>query len=567
MDYREFCNICNEHLLKATKEYGLEFGLPPIEESEHADAASTVSFLLSKLLKKNPADVSNEIVGMMGKFELAGVTTAGPYVNFNAGEGFFSGALRTILLSDGKPEIRKKNGRVILEHTSSNPTGPLHVGRGRNPIIGDTLLRMLRRTGWDVEVHYYVNDMGRQVATIVWGWGEYPIIDSELVNVKPDQQVVDIYRWATAEVDTRPEVEVEIGKVLSSYEAGDQTITEKFDHLVDMCLLGQRQTLERLNVSYDRFYKESELVRSGAVKLVLEKLNGVDESQVKDGARELDLIAFGIEKPFIYTRNDGTTLYTTRDVAYHLDKLKNAERVIDVLGEDQKLAMEQLSASLKLCGQNRLPEFVFYSFVKLPEGKMSTRKGTVVNLDDLLDEAYERAMVEVEKRRPEYPDDKKHKIAEAVSMAAVRFDIVRVSPEKGITFDWSRALDFEQQGAPFVQYSHARACSILRRAQDELIEFDKADALLLKFPSERKLILKLSKYGWVLEAATRDLKPNVIAGYARELAEEFNAFYRDAPVLQAEHGLREARLLLVECTRMVLADVLDCLGITALEEM
>jgi len=567
MDYIEFCDSCNKRLLEVLKEHDLEVDHAGIEETEYAEAASTISFGLSKSMKKSPAEISGMIGEWLPEFELAKISTSGPYLNFNASEEYFSGTLRTILKLKGAPDIKKREESIILEHTSSNPTGPLHVGRGRNPIIGDTLARILRRAGWDVHVHFYVNDMGRQVATIVWGHGEYPIDENADKQVKPDRRIVDIYRWATAEVDTRREVETDIGNVISSYESQDPATVEKFHRLVEMCLEGQRQTLQKLNISYDQFFWESELMRNGAVDVVLNSLDNLKESKLKDGARELDLSSFGIDKPFVYKRSDGTTLYTTRDVAYHIFKLDKADRVIDVLGEDQKLAMDQLSATLQLCGRKRLPEFVFYSFVKLPEGRMSTRKGTVVDLDDLLDEAYERALVEVEKRRPKYPKSKKEEIARSVGMAAVRFDIVRVSPEKGITFDWSRALDFEQQGAPFVQYSHARACSILRNAQKECLEFEKSDPLLLKLKVERDLILKLSKYGWVLGNAASELKPNHVANYVRELAEKFNEFYRDAPVLSAEQGLREARLMLVECSRLVLADALDCLGLTALEEM
>ncbi|HTX44011.1 MAG TPA: arginine--tRNA ligase, partial [Methanocella sp.] len=261
---------------------------------------------------------------------------------------------------------------------------------------------------------------------------------------------------------------------------------------------------------------------------------------------------------------DGTSLYTTRDIAYHMWKLSGCEEAVNVLGEDQKLAMQRLEATLKILGEKKVPRIVFYSFVSLPEGRMSTRKGVVVNLDDLLDEAVARAYVEVDKRREDLSEDKKRKIADLVGIGAVRFDIVRVAPEKSITFKWEQALDFEKQGAPFIQYAHARACSIIERAAAGP---GKYDAAALKEKEEAALIKKMAQLPYVVGIAAGELKPHLIASYARELAEAFNQFYRYVPVLNAEPGFREARLALVDASRITLANALDLLGIAAPEEM
>jgi arginyl-tRNA synthetase len=235
---------------------------------------------------------------------------------------------------------------------------------------------------------------------------------------------------------------------------------------------------------------------------------------------------------------------------------------VNVLGEDQKLAMQRLEATLKILGQKNVPQIVFYSFVSLPEGRMSTRKGVVVNFDDLLEEAVERAYLEVDKRRKDLPEEKKRKIAAAVGIGAVRFDIIRVAAEKSITFKWEQALDFEKQGAPFIQYSHARTCSILEKA-----EISGYDASLLKEKEEVALVKKIAMLPYVVSAASYDLKPHVMATYARELAETFNQFYRFMPVLNAEPAIRDARLALVRASKNALACSLDMLGIEALEEM
>jgi len=243
-----------------------------------------------------------------------------------------------------------------------------------------------------------------------------------------------------------------------------------------------------------------------------------------------------------------------------------SDRMIDILGADHKLISSQLKAMLRILGIKE-PEIVIFEFVSLPEGSMSTRRGVFISADELLDEVEKAAYEEVNKRRPETEEDFRKKVAALVSIGAVRYDIVKVSPEKATTFDWAEAVDFEKQGAPFIQYAHARACSILRNAEDEGIFFENFDPNVLVEEQEISLIKKLAGFGNVIDTAARELKPNLLAIYARELADAFNQFYRYVPVLSAEAEYRNARLELVDCSRIVLANALDALGIAAPESM
>jgi arginyl-tRNA synthetase len=536
-----------------------------LEESQHADVSSALPFRLGKELKKNPAEISKQIVAKMGTGAYVDkVVAAGPYINFYANEKYVSDSIKEIL-GTGRTTalLPPRNVKVTLEHTSANPTGPLHVGRGRNPIIGDTMARVMRSGGYEVQVQYYVDDMGKQEATIVWGYDHLDTLNPPAPEMsKPDHAVVEVYRAATDLRKSNEGVEKEISEILNKYERLDPNVTEKFKHMVNTCLEGQKMTLARLNVFYDLFVWESDFVRNGSVNRIVEKLAKTTYAFRKDGALALDLSSFGMDKEFVLTRADGTSLYTTRDLAYHIWKLSNCDEAVNVLGEDQKLAMQRLGVTLKLLGEEKMPRIVFYSFVSLPEGRMSTRKGVVVNLDDLLDEAVARAYVEVDKRRKDLPEDKKRKIADLVGIGAVRFDIIRVAPEKSITFKWEQALDFEKQGAPFIQYSHARTCSILEKARPGDFNPD-----MLREKEEVALVKKMAMLPYVVGIASSELKPHLLANYARELAETFNQFYRFVPVLSAEPDLREARLALVDASRITLANALDLLGIEAPEEM
>ncbi|MDD2340576.1 MAG: arginine--tRNA ligase, partial [Methanosarcina sp.] len=268
-------------------------------------------------------------------------------------------------------------------------------------------------------------------------------------------------------------------------------------------------------------------------------------------------------------RSNGTSLYTTRDLAYHEWKAGQADRIIDVLGADHKLISGQLKATLNAIGVKE-PEIVIFEFVSLPEGSMSTRRGQFISADELFDRVTESALEQVDARRPETSHEFKKQVAEMVGIGAVRYDIVRVSPEKSTVFNWKEALDFEKQGAPYIQYSHARACSILEKAKEEAAwePSTEIEPSLLVEDTEIDLIKKMAMFDNIIDIGARELKPHVLAIYARELADAFNQFYRFVPVIAAEdEKVRAARLALVDCARIVLANSLDTLGIAAPESM
>ena len=278
---------------------------------------------------------------------------------------------------------------------------------------------------------------------------------------------------------------------------------------------------------------------------------------------------FGIKgrnTKFIFIRKDGTTLYATRDIAYHLWKAKHADILVNVLGEDHKLESKQVEIALKLLGEKTIPKVIFYSFVSLPGGKMSTRRGRVVYLDELIDECVKRAYDEVKKRREKELSEKRMKeIAEKIGIGSLRYNIIKVQPEKDMVFKWEEALNFEGNASPFIQYSHARACSILSKKQDDIKDIN---ATLLSHQSEISLIKKLASLPVIIDEACEVFKPHIITTYLYEVASLFNQFYRDCPVLPEKNIKRRiGRLALVDATRIVLQNGLDLLGIDAPKEM
>ncbi len=557
----------------------------PVEPSsvETVDLA-VPCFTMSKAMRKAPQAIADELAAAIQPSGLiSAVTSTNGYLNFNIDPtAMVKGVLDEIVERGSDFGTMPASGiRVNVEHTSTNPTGPIHVGRARNPIIGDTLARCLKKCGHEVTTEYYVNDVGKQVVVLTWGVNNVSDEDAEAEREehartigqnekerdKTDHRLVANYRVANKKLETEESVRNEISDMLRRFEAGDHEVIDTVRHTAEIMLSGLKETLGNINVTLDRYTWESGYIADGSARDVVERLKKSDYAgETEDGAWFVDLKDFGIQgknTKFTFTRKDGTTLYTTRDLAYHLDKFTRADRVIDVLGEDQKLGSKQLCSALEILGNENMPEPLFYAFVSLPEGKMSTRKGVVVYLDDLIDESVARAYEEIKSRRSDMSEDRMREIAKIVGVGAVRYNIVRVQPEKQFVFKWEEALNFDGNSGPYLQYVHARACSMLRKAGEFTHDTDPSK---LTDPMEIKLVKVLSRYEEVLRAAGNGKRVHMLPAYGHELAVAFNQFYAAVSVLDAGPR-KDARLTLVECTKTVLADVLDCLGMGAPEEM
>ncbi len=563
--FLKFKDEVSSVLTKALKDAGFEIDDLALDESPHADISSSVAFRLAPKFKKSPKQICEAIhkhIKILPDSYIDRAEATGPYINFFASRAYLNETVLRVLLDRENFGNLNNRGKVLLEHTSANPDGPLHIGHIRNSVIGDTLARILKRAGYDVETQYYINDMGRQIAVVVWGLMNIKFD----VTKKKDHAIAEVYIAANKSLVDEKEHSPEVDAIMKQYEIGDADTKRKFKDAIDTAMEGIEQTLDRMNIHHDKFVWESQFVRTGEVNRMMDRVKKLENTMLKDGAFMVDLKEAGIEKPLVIQRSDGTSLYTTRDLAYHEWKAQRCDRMIDILGADHKLISSQLKAVLRIL-KLREPEVVIFEFVSLPEGSMSTRRGVFISADELLDEVKKAAYSEVSKKRPETDDEFRKKVAEFVSIGAVRYDIVRVSPEKATTFDWAEAVDFEKQGAPFIQYAHARACSIIKNAKDEGITFEEFDAGVLLEDQETAFIKKLAGFENAIDKAARELKPNLIAIYARELADAFNQFYRYVPVISAEPEFRASRLALVECSRIVLANALDTLGIVAPETM
>lgn len=524
-------------------------------------------FSLTSVLKKAPNDIAKDIannlnVGKLKNSIIERAVAEGPYVNIF----LKTNALAEKILSAVKKQksnygsqFSGKGKSVLIEHTSINPNADPHVGRARNAMIGDSLARIFKFEGYKTEVHYFVNDIGKQIAMLVLACSNKKITFKGLLNA---------YVKINADIKANPEKEKEVFALLNALESGDKKIRSKFKRVVDICIKGQRELFSDFGIEYDFFDYESKYLWSGATAKVLKKLEKTGRLFTDEKNRKvLDLKDLNIpmEPPLIViTRNDGTSLYVLRDIAYSMEKAqKGKDRNILLLGEDQKLYAQQMRATLSLINVP-FAEVVHYTFVLLKgKGKMSTRRGDVVLLSEFMCEAKEEAKKEIAKRDKKVKDIDAR--AKAIAYGAIKYSFLKVSPEKNITFDWESSLSFEGDTGPYLQYAYARIASILRKNNDLP---QKITANALSTSEEKALLLVIDSFPQVILTSITQLKPQHIATFAYHLAKTFTSFYQNCQVLTAEtNELKNARLELCDATAQTLKNALNLLGIDVVEEM
>lgn len=550
-------------VLKLDKGMDLPIEVPDSERGEFALPCFVFASELGEAPDEIAESIADEIVLDYGKAD-----QAGPYVNFRIDEDHLvEKTLHAALIDETFGSYESRDEKVIVEHTSANPNGPLHVGRARNPIIGDTMSRAYEKAGYDVERQYFVNDIGRQMAIL--SWGTMNLDEEELPDPdrdKEDHRLVRYYQRTSALLEEDEDLEDEIKEMIRAMERGQEGVYETFRENAEEVMDGIIRSLERMNIELDSFKNESDFIREGSIEDIIDDMKKLDGCGTEEGALYFEKR----DNRTFLTRGDGTNLYPARDIAYHLWKAKRANRLLNILGEDHKLHGEFIRDAFESLDVEPIPEMLFYSFVSFEGEEMSTRKGTYVTLDDFMDTACEKAKDKISGKE-ELSDEEVEDISKMVGIGAVRFNIIKVQPEKHIDFRWEEALNLQGDSAPFVQYTHARASGILKRYEkdhDEDVDIDDEDIDIgdLDEEGEVRLVKKMAEFPWILVRTAGFNSPHQVANYALDLSREFNQFYRDYPVLQSEEKVKE-RIVLVKAYKNVISQVLDTLGIEAPEKM
>lgn len=526
-----------------------------------------------------------------------------------------------------------KRLNVVVEFVSANPVHPLHIGSGRNAVLGEFLSRIFEVRGHRVQRRYYVNDLGRQVATLVYGYLKLgrPKVPQGL---RPDEWFGFIYAVTNTVVDVikirneikglssvseelvskrreldelmstlaelRSKDEALVDKLLNEiskdedpdkviedlmrrYEIGDEEVVDVFRYVVREVLSGIDTTLRRLGIRFDVWDLESDLVFSGLVRDVLDLARRSKYFTLYKGVPALDfkelqsddLIRQALKlpkateiPPLILMRSDGTTLYVTRDIAYTIHKFKdfNADLVINVIGNEQTLAQAQLRLALYALGfRDEASKLLHYSYelVTLPGIKMSGRRGRYVSVDQVLDHLGLR-VEEIMKTRGINVDNH---VKEVMAVGAFKYMMLSSSPTKVINFNYEAALDLNRNSAPYLQYTYARTCGVLRK-YGRGIEWDSIDYTSANDPIRRELLLQLSKFAYIMSKTFKDLDPEVLVTYLNRLADIFNAWYDSQPILhEVNEGVKQFKLFLTYVTNIVIKNGLYVMGIDVLERI
>ncbi len=560
----------------------LKLGYPP--QVELGDF-TVECFPLAKQFRQNPAKIAQTIAAEIEPSEsIQSVRAVGPYLNVKIhNHALFGGVCDEIVRqkeSLGNAD-RGQGQRVMVEYLSPNTNKPLHLGHIRNGVLGMTVSKLLETTGHTVIKANLVNDRGVHIcksmlAWLKWGEGRTP----ETTGTKGDHFVGDWYvRYAQAE-NQQPDLEQGTQEMLRKWESGDPETLKLWELMNGWVYGGFAETYQKLGLEFDAFYYESHTYNLGKdlIQMGLEKGAFVE---TEDGAviAKLPVNEFGTQrdgsqKVETLLRSDGTSVYVTQDLG--TAKMKFDEHQLDrsiyVVGSEQNYHFQCLFKLLDMLGFEWAPEcyHLSYGMVNLPEGKMKSREGTVIDADDLIEEMFQLAADEIWQRDSagRLSDEEVQKRAFAIGMAAIKFYLLRVRPELTINFDPKESISFDGFTGPYCQYAYARCASILRRAQTQDLASVDADFSLLGNKEELQLIRALIQFPEVVEEAARDLSPARVCNHLFIVAQTVNQFYHKHPVLSAESSpLIKARLALVNASAAVIKKALALLGIETLEEM
>jgi arginyl-tRNA synthetase len=536
-------------------EAAAELTFRPVPAAAKGDVAIVV-FPIARKVGTDPKALAVRLAGQIqGLPGIAEAAAAGPYINLSFDRGVFARRFVTDVLEGRATALPSTNSRVLIEHTSINPNASPHVGRGRNAIIGDTIARLYRFLGHDTEVHYYVNDMGKQIALLVYA-----------CRSRDDLQfndLLDEYVAISQKAKDDPAIEGIAFDLLNAFEHGDAGVREEFRRVVDLCVNGQVAILGRLGIAYDVFDRESAFLNDRRLQPVIESLTSVHALITDEHGRQvIDLQQLGFQREegryVVLSRANGTSMYVARDLAYTIHKSTIAADLnVSVLGEDHRLYQEQLDLILRSSGITT-PDVIYYSFVLLKQGKMSTRQGNVVLLSEFIDLARDNAAARLRESNPELADEEVRELADTIAVGAVRYGILSVSPTKNVVFDLEESLRFEGNTGPYLQYSCTRIASILAKHGGALPAIPATPPAFND--SEWALIMEMTKLRDEVRTAAQTRNPSSVCAYGFELARAFNRFYHDSAVLDAPEPEKAMRLNLCAATGTVLSACLDVLG-------
>ena len=519
-------------------------------------------FTLAKTHKKNPVHIAQELAKAI-KIDkhIERIEAKGPYLNFFVNRKLF--IADTLKRIDKEKEKfgsgKKKKERFMVEFCQVNTHKAFHVGHLRGTLLGQALVNILGYYGYPVKGVNYQGDIGAHVAKVIWYLDKFK-------ETPPKEHkgtwLGQIYQKAHKMIEEKAEYKEEVSGVLQKLESKYPDLTKIWEETRKYSLDEYEEYYQTLGIHFDEYFFESEMEKPG--KKLVDELIAKGVAEEDDGAIIIKLGELG---NFLLLKSNGTALYSTKDLA--LAKIKFEKFKIDYalycVGSEQKLYFQQLFKTLEIMGfpQAKYCSHIPYELVTLQGGKISSREGELLLLHQLLDTVINLAAEEVKKRHPEWNMEKIKENAEKIGLAALKFTYLAYDNNKTIMFDIEKAMRFEGETGPYLQYVYARIQSILSQAPERTTP----QHSLLQEPEEYEICKKMMRFEDVVKEAATSYKPHLIARYLIDLTQTFNEYYHKHRVLGDDQQLTEARLCLIEAVQRVLANGLSLLGIATMEQM
>ena len=550
-----------EEIKKSFREIGVEVEDRFLEvDKEEADIACNIAYKLSKERKSQPGKIAKEILEKIGKRKIKGIEKIEEkkgYLNFflDAEE------LLKYLIKNSKGRKIEKTEKWVIDFSSPNPGKPMHLGHIRSTILGESLARVLEKMGKRVIRSNYMNDRGLHIGKLIAALEIFGCKDIDKIS-EPEKYLLDLYVRINKEIEKNPELEKLAREWIRRIDEKEEKAREWLEKIYRISMKEFKEIYDLLGVRFDEVIRETEVVEIGKeiVREALEKgIARKEESGEVIGLLE----SYGLPNCVIL-RSDGSPLYITSDfglMKYRYERHK-FDRCIYITAAEQELHFKQLFKLMEALGYEFAKKcmHIGFGYIHLKEGKMSTREGKVVLLKDILEEGIKVAEEELKKR-----GGKRHReIAKKIGISAIKFAVLSTNPQRDIRFDWKKFINFDGYSSAYLQYSLVRAKSVLRKAGFKIkkeISFNKLEE------EEKKLIKKMAYFDYYLRKAYERLDVSELANYSYELAKTFTEFYTKLPILKAEEGVRNLRLLLTKLFEGIMEECLYLLNIDMVEEM
>lgn len=569
-------NSIKDLVFKAVQSAGFEMSpgkiqLDQTKTLEYGHFASNAALVLAKQAGKNPREVAQKIVEELQKEPLfEKVEIAGPgFINLFIEQKFYTEFCQ-LLNKNFDQYIREElrlsaSPKMVIEYSSPNIAKPLGVHHLLSTIIGDSLSKIYMRLGYQVISENYPGDIGTQFGKLICAikkWGDFDQIAKD-----PIDELLKLYVKFHDEAEKDSSLEDEGREEYKKFEEGDQESRKMWQQIVDWSMQEIQPLYDRLNIKFDGVHGESFF--ENKMQSIIEK--GISKGIFKDGEKGALIMETDDpnEPPALVKKSDGTTLYLTRDLAQieFFEHAYQPDLMVWAVDVAQSLHFRhRFEAAKKLELTQAELRHVEFGRMQFKDGSMSTRKGNIVHLKQVLDESEKRSLELIKEKEADLSPSEQEELSRIMGVGSVKYNILHQNRIQNMTFEWDKMLSFEGNSAPYLMYTVARAKSVLRKAgitENQIGDYK----LNMVDDTEQELVLNLTGYADTLKRAKEEFKPNHIANYLYSLAQSFNSFYNAQSILQAEENLKNSRLLLVASTIKVMEDGFSLLGIEVPEKM